>query len=186
MRVISGECKGRRLKSVPGQSTRPTTDKVRESIFNMIGPYFEGGIGLDLYAGSGALSIEALSRGIDKMIMIDRDAKAIETVKSNLEECNYASKAEVFRNDANRALKALNKRELTFSVIFLDPPYAKQKLINTVETIEEYGLLDPTGKIVVEHTAEELLADTIGCFKRMKHEIYSGTIAVSLYKMEVS
>ncbi len=77
MRVVSGSCKGKALQAVPGNSTRPTTDKVKEAMFNMIGPYFEGGIGLDLFAGSGGLGIEALSRGLDKMIFVDRDGKAI-------------------------------------------------------------------------------------------------------------
>ena len=72
MRVISGTCKGRQLKAVPGSRTRPTTDKVKETIFNMIGPYFNGGLGLDLFAGSGGLGIEAISRGLDKVIFVDQ------------------------------------------------------------------------------------------------------------------
>ena len=77
MRVVSGNYKGKGLKAVPGNSTRPTTDKVKEAMFNMIGPYFDGGIGLDLFAGSGGLGIEALSRGLDKVIFVDRDAKSL-------------------------------------------------------------------------------------------------------------
>ncbi|MDG0961887.1 RsmD family RNA methyltransferase, partial [Bacillus paranthracis] len=77
MRVVSGKCKGHPLKAVPGNTTRPTTDKVKESIFNMIGPYFDGGVALDLFGGSGGLGIEAISRGIDKAIFVDRDNKAI-------------------------------------------------------------------------------------------------------------
>ena len=80
MRVVSGKCKGHPLKAVPGSSTRPTTDKVKESIFNIIGPYFEGGQALDLFAGSGGLGIEALSRGMDKAIFVDREYKAVATV----------------------------------------------------------------------------------------------------------
>ena len=87
MRVVSGICKGRALKAVPGNTTRPTTDKVKEALFNMIGPYFEGGIGLDLFAGSGGLGIEALSRGLDKVIFIDRDGKAIQTIHENIKTC---------------------------------------------------------------------------------------------------
>ncbi|MBJ3791977.1 16S rRNA (guanine(966)-N(2))-methyltransferase RsmD, partial [Bacillus sp. OA1] len=114
MRVVSGKCKGHPLKAVPGNTTRPTTDKVKESIFNMIGPYFDGGIALDLFGGSGGLGIEALSRGIDKVIFVDRDSKAIKVIHQNLESCRVQEQAEVYRNDAERAVKALIKREIAF------------------------------------------------------------------------
>lgn len=84
MRIISGEFRGRRLNAVPGMATRPTTDKVKESLFNIIGPYFEGGTSLDLYGGSGGLSIEAVSRGIDHATLIDRQYAAIKTIKKIL------------------------------------------------------------------------------------------------------
>ena len=95
MRVVSGKNKGLSLKAVPGMSTRPTTDKVKEAMFNIIGPYFEGGIVLDLFGGSGGLSIEALSRGIEKAIIVDREMKAIKTIKENLATCNLTDNAEV-------------------------------------------------------------------------------------------
>src|SRR3954447_6838055 len=117
MRVVSGNYKGRALKAVPGVSTRPTTDKVKEAIFNVVGPYFEGGIALDLFAGSGGLGIEAVSRGLDKAIFIDRDHKAIQTIHENINTCQLEEKTEVYRNDADRALKALVKREISFDFI---------------------------------------------------------------------
>ena len=110
MRVVSGKCEGHPLKAVPGNTTRPTTDKVKESIFNMIGPYFDGGVALDLFGGSGGLGIEAISRGIDKAIFVDRDNKAIKVIHQNLESCRIQEQAEVYRNDAERAIKALIKR----------------------------------------------------------------------------
>ena len=128
MRVVSGKCKGHPLKAVPGNTTRPTTDKVKESIFNMIYPYFDGGIALDLFGGSGGLGIEALSRGIDKAIFVDRDSKAIKVIHQNLESCRVQEQAEVYRNDAERAVKALIKREMSFDLILIDPPYKEQKL----------------------------------------------------------
>src|SRR5699024_8993031 len=84
MRVIAGSCKGRYLKPVRGTFTRPTTDKVKEALFNRIGPFFDGGWGLDLYSGSGALGIEALSRGLDRMIFVDRNPQATKTIKENV------------------------------------------------------------------------------------------------------
>ncbi len=118
MRVVSGICKGKALKAVPGNTTRPTTDKVKEAMFNMIGPYFDGGIGLDLFAGSGGLGIEALSRGLDKMIFVDRDGKAIHTIRENIHSCGFDDQVEIYRNDAERAIKALIK-EGTFIGLYI-------------------------------------------------------------------
>jgi 16S rRNA (guanine(966)-N(2))-methyltransferase RsmD len=181
MRVVSGSCKGRALKAVPGMTTRPTTDKVKEAIFNMIGPYFDGGSGIDLFGGSGGLGIEALSRGLDHMIFVDRDGKAIQTIKTNLEICEFGERAEVYRNDAERALKAVKKRELVFDLVFLDPPYKAQKLKALIELVGEQQLLSKTGTIVAEHDNDVKLPDQIGSFLKEKFEVY-GITAISIYR----
>ncbi|WP_203362208.1 16S rRNA (guanine(966)-N(2))-methyltransferase RsmD [Bacillus sp. REN10] len=181
MRVISGEQKGIPLKAVPGRDTRPTTDKVKEAIFNMIGPYFSGGLGLDLFAGSGGLGIEALSRGFQKMIFVDRDMKAVQTVKGNLDKCGYTDCCEVYRNDAERALKAITKRELVFDGIFLDPPYKKQQLEKLLRWIEEKQLLNSGGFIVCEHGSDIELPERIGQLQQLKMETY-GIIRVSIFE----
>src|SRR5690606_32139538 len=113
----------RPLKAVPGKNTRPTTDKVKEALFSMIGPYFSGGYALDLFAGTGALGIEALSRGIDKAIFIDADKGSTQVIRDNLQATGLVDRAEVFRNDAEKALKALARRRLRLHLVFLDPPY---------------------------------------------------------------
>lgn len=183
MRVVSGTCKGRPLKAVPGTSTRPTTDKVKEAIFNIVGPYFEGGMGLDLFAGSGGLGIEALSRGLDKVIFIDRDGKAIQTIHQNLKSCGFEEKNEVFRNDADRALKAIKKRELSFDMIFLDPPYKKQQLLSLLEKFDEEKLLNDNGIIVCEHGHDVKLPQTVGNLVQTKQETY-GVISISIYSAD--
>jgi len=180
MRVVSGSCKGKGLKAVPGNSTRPTTDKVKEAMFNMIGPYFDGGIGLDLFAGSGGLGIEALSRGLDKMIFVDRDGKAIQTIRDNIHSCGFDDQVEIYRNDAERAIKALTKRDLLLDYIFLDPPYKKQQLHKLLEFFDEQNILDKEGVIVCEHGSEILLPEVVGKFVKTKYEKY-GIIAVSIY-----
>jgi len=185
LRVVSGKNKGISLKAVPGNSTRPTTDKVKEAIFNMIGPYFQGGMGLDLFAGSGGLGIEGLSRGLDHVIFVDREGKAIHTIKNNLAACNLESQAEVYRNDADRALKALIKREKTFDYIFLDPPYKKQQLEKVLTTISEEGLLSKEGIIVCEHGSDISLPETVSRLQQIKHEKY-GIIGVSIYSTQNS
>ena len=154
MRVVSGNCKGKALKAVPGNSTRPTTDKVKEAIFNMIGPYFDGGNGLDLFAGSGGLGIEALSRGLDKVIFVDRDEKRFKPFMIIYINVRLEQQAEVYRNDAERAIKAVAKRDLVFTYIFLDPPYKKQQLEKLLEMIHEHKILNENGAIICEHGSE--------------------------------
>ncbi|MER2180593.1 MAG: RsmD family RNA methyltransferase, partial [Desemzia incerta] len=107
MRVITGEYGGRRLKAVPGESTRPTTDKIKESLFNMIGPYFDGGNCLDLFAGSGGLAIEAVSRGMDKAVLIDKAPAAIKVIQENIAVTKEEEKFKVIRGDAARVIKNL-------------------------------------------------------------------------------
>lgn len=182
MRVVSGVKKGHHLKAVPGTSTRPTTDKVKEAIFNMVGPYFNGGTGLDLFGGSGGLGIEALSRGIEHVIFVDRDQKAIQTIKSNLELCEFDLNTEVYRNEASRALKAIVKRGLQFDLIFLDPPYKQQKLCQLIEEISKNDLLKIDGYLIAEHDSDVVLDKTIESLTQVKFEKY-GMIAVSIYRL---
>ncbi|WP_017753608.1 16S rRNA (guanine(966)-N(2))-methyltransferase RsmD [Calidifontibacillus oryziterrae] len=181
MRVIAGTCKGRPLRAVPGSNTRPTTDKIKESMFNIIGPYFDGGQGLDLFGGSGGLGIEALSRGLEKVIFVDRDKKAIEIIKHNISLCKFEEKSEIFCNDAIRALKALAKRNLTFSFIFLDPPYNLKNLEMLITFIDDKNLLTADGLIVAEHGAEFLLPKRIGSLQLKRREVYGSTTAVSIF-----
>lgn len=150
MRVIAGEFRGRRLNAVPGMATRPTTDKVKENLFNIIGPYFEGGQSLDLYGGSGGLSIEAVSRGIEHATIIDRQFAAIKTIKKNIEVTKHEERFSVYKQDAVKALSLLKKHEQKFDLIFLDPPYAKQKIVEDLRKMAELALLNDQALIVAE------------------------------------
>lgn len=183
LRVISGSFKGLGLKAVPGTDTRPTTDKVKEAIFNIIGPYFDGGICLDLFAGSGGLGIEALSRGMDKAIFVDRDGKAVKTVRENIARCSAENRCEIYRNDAIRALKALKKREAAFDCIFLDPPYKQQNLVSILNIIDAWKLLADDGVVVCEHSADVSLPEKVGGLSCIKTATY-GTTTISIYKKE--
>ncbi|MGD8190152.1 16S rRNA (guanine(966)-N(2))-methyltransferase RsmD [Brevibacillus ginsengisoli] len=181
MRVISGEHKGRPLAAVPGKGTRPTTDKVKESIFNIIGPYFDGGTALDLYAGTGGLGIEALSRGIERTVFIDIEQKAISVIKQNLASLNLSDQAEVYRNDSDRALKVLAKRDIQFDLVFLDPPYAKQKLEAEMRLLQDLNLLAPGARIVTEHDTEFTLKETIGDCVQERSVTYGDT-TISIFQ----
>ncbi|MCE5033021.1 16S rRNA (guanine(966)-N(2))-methyltransferase RsmD [Staphylococcus cohnii] len=153
MRVISGIHKSKPLESMEGRNTRPTMDKVKEGIFNSL--HEVSGIGLDLFAGSGALGIEALSRGMEKVIFVDQNFKAIKIIKANLQHLNISDQAEVYKNNADRALKALSKRAMQFDVIFLDPPYDKGLIDEALEGIIKFNLLKENGIIVCEFNHKE-------------------------------
>ncbi|PYZ97904.1 16S rRNA (guanine(966)-N(2))-methyltransferase RsmD [Alteribacter lacisalsi] len=181
MRVISGDRKGTALKAVPGDSTRPTSDKVKESIFNMIGPYFSGGSALDLYGGAGGLGIEALSRGAESAVFVDRDFKAVRTIRENLKASRLQDRSEVFKNDAGRALQALVKRERSFDLIFLDPPYAKQQLGKEILYISDNHLLSPGGRVIAEHDSRVTLEHQYEKLILSRQERYGDT-TVSIYE----
>ncbi|MDU7477408.1 MAG: 16S rRNA (guanine(966)-N(2))-methyltransferase RsmD [Paenibacillus macerans] len=183
MRVISGSARGRALKAVPGMGTRPTTDKVKEAVFSIIGPYFEGGAALDLFAGTGGLGIEALSRGMDKAVFIDKEYKSIATVRANLQATGLTERAEVYKNDAERALKALAKREAAFDLVFLDPPYRLKHGDKLMEQMDELKLLKEGATIVLEYESSYAYPERFGNFTQRRKAEY-GETAVSVYDYE--
>jgi 16S rRNA (guanine966-N2)-methyltransferase len=184
LRVISGQAKGHPLKAVPGSATRPTTDKVKEALFSMIGPYFDDGERvLDLFAGTGGLGIEALSRGAESAVFIDSSPQSVEVVRRNLESTKLAGKASVYRNDARRALKVLEKSGRPFDLIFLDPPYMMKDCDALLTEIAERGLAAESAIAVVEHHPDVSYPEAFGGFERTRYAKY-GDIAVSIYRYE--
>lgn len=183
MRVIAGERKGMPLKAAQGTTTRPTTDKVKESIFNMIGPFFDGGLAVDLFAGSGGLGIETLSRGADNAIFIEKDGKAFQILQENIKKCRYEDQSELYKTDATRAVKALLKRDIEIDYLFLDPPYKKQEYYDLVFPLITENKLSNKGIIVCEHASNVELPEEFHDFKRTKQETYGDTV-ISIYKKE--
>lgn len=180
MRVVAGERKGMPLKAVSGTTTRPTTDKVKESLFNIIGPFFDGGIVLDLFAGSGGLGIEALSRGAERAIFVEKDFKAYQTLQENIKKCRYEEVSELFRTDAKRAVKGLLKRDIQIDFLFIDPPYHKVEYYDLVESLVNSGRLSNDAIIVCEHATEVKLQDSFGTFQLKRKETYGSSI-ISIY-----
>ncbi len=153
MRVITGSARGRRLKELTGMETRPTTDKVKESLFSIIQFDIEGRRVLDLFAGTGQLGIEALSRGAASAVFIDRRADAVRLVKGNLELCGLSDRASVRCGDAMSYLRSGEK----FDLIFLDPPYAAGLLGPALEEIARFDICREHGIIVTESALETAL-----------------------------
>lgn len=183
MRVIAGEHKGRQIKAVPGKTTRPTTDKVKEAVFQVMGPYFEGGACLDLFAGSGSLGIEALSRGMNHAVFIDNHPTAIHTIYENLKSMKIEGKAEVFRADAFRAINKSAKKNLQFNLILLDPPYKKANYEMFLNEIIRLQLLKKDGIIYCEHDMSEQLPVDHDRFNVIKRANYGGTVGITIYEL---
>ena len=181
MRVVAGEYGGRRLKAVPGMKTRPTTDKVKEAMFNIIGPYLEGGQVLDLFAGSGGLSIEAVSRGADHATLVDRQYQAIKTIHENLSVTKEEDKFTVLKGDAYKMLNKLAKQEQGFDYVFLDPPYKKQQILELMEQLKKLGLLNTDAVIICETDQVADLPEELADFELIKKADY-GITELTFYR----
>ena len=150
MRVISGTARGKKLSSLEGLATRPTLDRVKEALFNILQFDLKGARILDLFSGSGALGIEALSRGAKEAVLCDNSHKAIQIINKNLKETRLIDKAKVVNRDYIDAMEQLHKQSQKFDIIFLDPPYKSDYAIESIEHIIKYNLLEEDGIIVVE------------------------------------
>lgn len=155
MRVISGRCRGMRLRSVPGTATRPTTDRVKESLFNILAPWVPGARVLDLFAGTGALGIEALSRGAQEAVFVEREPRAAAVVRANLRHTGLESLAEVRLADAVREVQRLARQGRQFDLVFMDPPYGQGLAQAALAALGAAGLVAPDGWVVVEHGVRE-------------------------------
>ena len=172
MRVISGQFRGRRLAAVPGEGTRPTADKVKESMFNMLGPYFDGGQALDLYAGTGALGIEAVSRGMVHATLVDKAYPAIKTIKANLAVTKAEDQFTVIKAPVGKALAQLGESDQQFDLIMADPPYAKQEVLAQLAQIHELNLLAPGGRVLLETGLDVDYHETIAGYEILRHQTY--------------
>ncbi|MBQ3145029.1 MAG: 16S rRNA (guanine(966)-N(2))-methyltransferase RsmD [Clostridia bacterium] len=150
MRVISGTARGKKLSSLEGLETRPTLDRVKEALFNIIQFDLKDAKILDLFSGSGALAIEALSRGATEAVLCDNSNKAIQIINRNLKDTRLENKAKVINKDYTDTIKQLHNEFKKFNIIFLDPPYKTNYAINAIEQILEYNLLKEDGIIIVE------------------------------------
>lgn len=178
MRIIAGDAKGRRIEAPAGRNTRPTLDRVRENLFNMIQYEVADRRVLDLFAGSGALSLEALSRGAAFAVLSDLDRGAGAVQRRNAESLRYADRTRIMTCDWRRAVQTLRAEGERFSLVFLDPPYAMTDLREVFDALSP--LLDPDALIVLEHEAKKkpLTGPGFDCVKEREW----GFCGVSIYR----
>jgi 16S rRNA (guanine966-N2)-methyltransferase len=163
MKVIGGAARGRKLKVPKGLTVRPTAARVKESLFNILPHDFSGLRVLDLFAGSGNVSIEALSRGAVEAVLVDESARSAAAIRENLTRLELNRRAQVWVAPVARSLRKLDKAGEKFDLIFLDPPYDKGLVTTTLEAIGKSSLLNPAGGIVVvEHSGRETIKPNYG------------------------
>lgn len=182
MRVISGSARGLKLNAPSDERVRPTTDRVKESMFNIISPYIYESKVLDLFSGSGALGIECISRGADFVYFCDKDKDSIKILRSNISKGRFGSKSEVILGDFRNTIKKLSDEDKKFDIIFIDPPYYENLFDETLDLIERERLLSRDGIIVVEHDAMIELKD-FHRLKKFKERKY-GITKLSFYQLE--
>ena len=161
MRIIAGEFKGRRLAAVKGR-IRPTSDKVREAIFNILGPAVVEAKVLDLFAGTGALSLEALSRGAADAVLVEDQSAALGVLQRNLETLGLKDRVRVLALPVAGALRKLAAQREQFNLIFLDPPYGRGLALEALKALQVSGLLQSGARIVAEHSQRETLPEQVG------------------------
>jgi len=153
MRVIAGSAKRTQLKTVEGMDTRPTTDRIKETLFNMLAPSLYDSNFLDLFAGSGGIGIEALSRGAVRAVFVEQNKKAMDCIKENLKKTHFEDRSQTMQMDVLSALKRMEGKE-TFEYIFMDPPYNHEWERLVLEYLAESSLLTDDGVIIVEASKE--------------------------------
>jgi 16S rRNA (guanine(966)-N(2))-methyltransferase RsmD len=174
-RIVAGTARGRRLAAPKGRGTRPTSEKVRAAVFNLLGQFFEGGAVLDLYAGTGAMALEALSRGCARAVCVEADRGAAEILRGNAERCGFAGRVEILRAPVEGALGRLAPD--AFDLVFVDPPYAEgpEAALGRVGALTRSG-----GRVVAEHDARRPPADAFGPLRLVDRRAYGAT-GVSIY-----
>lgn len=176
MRVITGSARGRRLISPEGRDVRPTTDKVKESLFNIIQFDLPGAVVLDLFAGSGQLGIEALSRGAEKCVFVDSSRKSFDIIKQNIDLCRFSSSAVAVLSDAFTYLKTTKEK---FDIILLDPPYNKQLCDAALDILGES--VEDTAVVICETETDEVLPEKCGRLIIDREYVYS-SIKLTVYR----
>lgn len=175
MRIISGTCRGRKLISLEGREIRPTADRIKETVFNILGTRVKHARVLDLFAGTGALGLEALSRGAVHAVFVDTSAAACRIILQNIDHCRFSRQAHLIQQDLFSALHDPAITSRCFDLIFMDPPYDRGYVEKIFERREIADLLSKDGILVVEHAPREILPPSLNRLDILRQKKYSRT-----------
>ena len=182
MRVIGGEFRSRVLKSLPGSDVRPTPDRMRESLFSILAPRIRGAIFLDLYAGTGAVGIEALSRGAKQTYFVESSEAAAQLIRNNLESLGVRNGYRIFQEEWTRACWRMEREHITADVVFLDPPYGmKDAYAETLRALEASSVIWAMSLVIAEHEKRFDPGDEFGVLRRFR-KLVQGGAALSFYR----
>lgn len=182
MRIISGVAKGRKLKMIRGLLIRPMLDSIKESIFNIIRNRIIGSNVLDLYAGSGSLCFEAISRGAKEGVLVDKSNLSCRLIKENVDLLGFKDMVKIIKRDCLSAIKFLNENMYKFKIIFSDPPFNNNLSEKTLKVLAEYDILNSDCLVIARHHKKEIISSQINCLKLSDRRIYGDSI-VSFYKI---
>ena len=176
LRIIGGELKGKKLYTIPGTLIRPTSDRLRESIFNILSYLVKGAVVLDLFAGTGALGIEALSRGAKSAVFIDNNKKALSVVERNIQSCAVDNMSQIIRWNIVKNLNCIKSVDSKFNLVFMDPPYNKGLIEPSLINLYDSGSLGKDACIIVEHTPFEPVPGDCKQFELADQRKYGKTL----------
>ena len=185
MRIIGGDFKGKKLASLRGSATRPTADRVRESIFNITASIIQDTAVLDLFAGTGALGLEALSRGAASAVFIDSEIPAVKIIEKNIISCRVSDRARVIRWDIRRNLNCLSAAVPVFDLVFMDPPYHADLTTPALKHLIKQGILKNNAAVIVEHASTVPIIPGIAGLKLTDQRIY-GKTGVSFFRAVIN
>jgi 16S rRNA (guanine(966)-N(2))-methyltransferase RsmD len=180
-RIIAGTAGGLRIQTLEGRNTRPTTDRAKEALFSMLGDSLSGRTILDLFAGSGSLGLEAVSRGASYVVLVDQNSRCTEVIRKNAMMCSFQEKARIIRADYTKAIKVLSSEGKKFGGIFLDPPYDKNLVLASIENIIAGDIIENEGILIVEHSVIEVPDVEKYGFELLKSRNY-GAVNFSIYR----
>lgn len=175
LRVIGGTARGVPLKSPDTKNTRPTLDRTKESLFNILMPYISDARVLDLFSGSGSLGIESLSRGAKEAVFIDNSKRCRDIIVENLKKTRMEERSTVIALDVFKAIKLLSNKNTKFDIIFLDPPYNMNFIAKTIQNIDEFDIIAEEGILACEHHVNEQAPERVGRLTKVRIKEYGET-----------
>jgi 16S rRNA (guanine966-N2)-methyltransferase len=184
MRIISGKFRGRRLRGPQGVDLRPTSDRLRETLFNILGATVGGAVVLDVFAGTGAIGLEGLSRGAREVVFIDSNPAAVRLIRQNLELCAVTSGCRILMADAFKSLRRLAREGFKADIIFLDPPYHWGPYDDLLGLLFLTGIASPGSRVVMEHHQKVPMPDSVSNFQRAR-SVRQGDKCLSFFEKRI-